>query len=201
VRAARASVVRVVGTACGRGMSGSGWIAGRAIVVTNAHVVAGQDDTQVQPRGEGGLLDAVAVAIDTRNDVAVLRVPGLDGRRLRMAGSATAGAPAAVLGFPGDGPYRVRAARLGATRTVLARERSDTSTVRRSITLFRATVRPGNSGGPLVDRAGRVAGTVFGARSERNSRTGFAVPNEPVRRTLSAAGGPVDTGPCVGGHG
>ncbi len=155
VRAARDSVVRVVGTACGQGMSGSGWIAARGMVVTNAHVISGQDDTQVQPAGEGDVLDAVPVAIDRRNDVAVLRVAGLDARPLPMAADATTGVPVAVLGFPGDGAYSVRAGRLGATRTVVMSEPSGQRLARRSITLFRGTVRPGNSGGPLVDRAGR----------------------------------------------
>ena len=47
VRAAADSVVRVLGTACGLGVSGSGWIAAPGVVVTNAHVVAGEEDTAV----------------------------------------------------------------------------------------------------------------------------------------------------------
>jgi hypothetical protein len=110
VRAARASVVRVVGTTCGLGVSGSGWVAAPGVVVTNAHVVAGQDDTQVQPGGDGALLDAVAVAVDRRNDVAVLRVAGLSAPALPLADGVASGRPAAVLGFPRNGPYAVRAA-------------------------------------------------------------------------------------------
>ena len=78
VRRARASVVRVTGSACGLGVTGSGWIARPQLVVTNAHVVAGMTDARVD-RGEGEQLDARVVAFDPRNDVAVLRVPGLDG--------------------------------------------------------------------------------------------------------------------------
>src|SRR5215210_3284260 len=79
VRAAGRSVVRVLGTACGLGVQGSGWVAGEGLVVTNAHVVAGQDDTTVQPQGDGPSLDAEAVWYDSRNDLAILRAPGLGG--------------------------------------------------------------------------------------------------------------------------
>ena len=85
MRAARASVVRVLGTACGLGVQGSGWVAGNGLVVTNAHVVAGQDDTTVQIGGAGERLDAQAVHFDPRNDLAILRVPA-DRGRARAAG-------------------------------------------------------------------------------------------------------------------
>ena len=71
------SVVKVLGTACGLGVEGSGWVAGDGIVVTNAHVVAGQNDTRVLLRGRASPgIDAEAVAFDPRNDIAVLRVAG-----------------------------------------------------------------------------------------------------------------------------
>src|SRR5215212_2832352 len=120
VRAAGRSVVRVLGTACGLGVQGSGWVARHGLVVTNAHVVAGQDDTTVQLRGEGASLDVDVVWYDPRNDLAILRAPGLGGTpalRLHVeAGSATT---AAVLGFPDNGPYDVQPARLGPTVTAL----------------------------------------------------------------------------------
>src|SRR5215213_1329750 len=103
VRAAGRSVVRVLGTACGLGVSGSGWVAGPGLVVTNAHVVAGQEDTTIQLRGEGPMLDATAVAYDPTDDVAVLRVDGLDAPALRMAAIERSGAEGAILGFPLDG--------------------------------------------------------------------------------------------------
>src|SRR3954447_4376657 len=79
VDAAARSVVKVLGTACGLGVEGSGWVAGDGLVVTNAHVVAGQDDTTVQLRGQGPHYDARAIWFDARNDVALLRAPGLSG--------------------------------------------------------------------------------------------------------------------------
>src|SRR3954452_37148 len=77
VRAAGRSVVRILGTACGLGVQGSGWVARQGIVVTNAHVVAGEDDTTVQIQGQGPHLAAKAVFFDPHDDIAVLRVSGL----------------------------------------------------------------------------------------------------------------------------
>src|SRR5262245_16278512 len=118
VELAGRSVVKVLGTACGLGVEGSGWVAGNGLVVTNAHVVAGQDDTTVQLHGEGPLLDAEPVLYDPRNDLAILRVPALEGTpRLRVHVNAQPGAPAAVLGFPENDGYDVEPARLGQTAT------------------------------------------------------------------------------------
>ena len=108
VQAASASVVRILGTACGLGVSGSGWVAPGGLVVTNAHVIAGQDDTVVQLRGTGPRLSATPVAFDAGNDVAVLRVTSLQAPALRFAREVKPTEPGAVLGFPLNGPYDVR---------------------------------------------------------------------------------------------
>lgn len=198
VRAAAAGVVRVLGTACGLGVQGSGWVAADGVVATNAHVVAGQDDTAVQAEGDGEAVDAEAIWFDVRNDVALLRVPGLAGRRpLALAPAPEQGAAAAVLGFPGNGPYDVRPARLGPTRTVISQDAYGRGPVERPITALRGRVRSGNSGGPAVDGRGRVLTTVFAAGRESGPGAGFGVPNAVVREALARAGGPVDTGPCV----
>jgi hypothetical protein len=197
VRAAGRSVVRVLGTACGLGVQGSGWVAGNGIVVTNAHVVAGQDDTTVQPGGEGPPLDAEAILYDPRNDLSILRVPGLAGApALRMNVNAEPGVPAAVLGFPENGPYDVGPARLGQTATVITQDAYGRGPVQRTITSLRGLVRPGNSGGPAVDSSGRVVTTIFAAATTRR-RTGYGVPDSVVRDALGRARGLVDTGPCA----
>ena len=197
VRAAGPSVVKVLGTACGLGVQGSGWVAGDGLVVTNAHVVAGQDDTTVQAGGEGASVDADAVWFDSRNDLAILRAPGLSGiRPLRLNVDARAGAEAAVLGFPEDGPYDVRPARLGPTTTVVTQDAYGRGPVQRPITAVRGLVRHGNSGGPVVDAGGRVVTTIFAAATGR-VRTGYGVPDSVVREALGRARGPVDTGPCA----
>src|SRR3954466_2720628 len=197
VRAASRSVVRVLGTACGLGVQGSGWVGGQGIVVTNAHVVAGQDDTTVQLRGDGPSVDAQAVWYDTRNDLAILRAPGIgDAPALSLHVNAKAGTSAAVLGFPENGPFDVRPARLGVTVGVLTQDSYGRGPVQRTITSLRGLVRHGNSGGPVVDGSGRVVATVFAAATSRR-RAGYAVPDSVVRRALGRARGPVDTGPCA----
>ncbi|HWH94705.1 MAG TPA: MarP family serine protease [Baekduia sp.] len=202
VKATGAGVVRILGTACGLGIEGSGWVAGDGLVVTNAHVVAGEDDTVVQERGSGPKLDAVPVAFDATNDVAVLRVSGLSdsARALPLVDDPPAGVAAAILGFPENGPYSVRAARLGQTRAVVSEDAYGNGPVTRQMTTFRGVVKPGNSGGPLVDTSGRVLATVFAQSTGTSRRGGYGVPNAIVRRALDAAagvGGSVSTGPCA----
>jgi hypothetical protein len=198
VERAGGSVVKVLGTACGLGVQGSGWIAADGVVVTNAHVVAGQDDTTVQVRGEGPHLDAQAIWFDSRNDLAILRVPGVSGvAALRLDVGAEEGASAAILGFPENGPYDVEAGRLGQTSTVVSQDAYGRGPVRRTITALRGLVRSGNSGGPMVDAAGRVVTTIFAASVSDGGRSGFGVPDSIVREALGRASGPVNTGPCA----
>jgi S1-C subfamily serine protease len=196
VQAAGRSVVRVLSNACGLGVAGSGWVAAPGIVVTNAHVVAGSSDTSIEPEGSDARLDATALAFDPRNDVAVLRVPGLDRPALQFAREVKRSEPGAVLGFPLNGPFQILPARIGGTASVLANDAYGRRLVRRRVTSFRADVQPGNSGGPIVDVAGRVSGTVF-SKVVLGPDGGYAVPNDIVRDTLAAADGAVDTGPCV----
>ncbi len=189
------SVVRVLSNACGLGVAGSGWVAADGIVVTNAHVIAGANNSSIEPNGSGDRLDATAIAFDARNDVAVLRVPSLDRPALEFSREVKPTEPGAVLGFPLNGPYRIVPARVADTRTVLANDAYGRRQVRRRVTAFRADVQPGNSGGPMVDVAGRVSGTVFSKLL--GSTGGYAVPNDIVRDTLAGARDRVDTGPCI----
>jgi S1-C subfamily serine protease len=196
VDAAARSVVKVLGTACGLGVEGSGWVAGDGVVVTNAHVVAGQDDTRVLLQGREPGVDAQVVHFDPRNDVAVLRVPGLSAPALELAASPRAGTSGAILGFPRNGPYDERAGRLGGTREVVTQDAYGRGPVRRAITSLRGAVRSGNSGGPMVDGAGRVITTIFAATIS-GPRGGYGVPNSVVRSALADSNGPVSTGPCA----
>jgi trypsin-like peptidase/colicin V production protein len=198
VRRAARSVVKVLGTACGLGVQGSGWIAGDGVVVTNAHVVAGQDDTTVQIGGVGERVDAEAIWFDSRNDLAILRASGLGGAPpLRLNPDPREGDSAAILGFPENGPYDVRPGRLGHTSTVVTQDAYGRGPVERSITSVRGLVRSGNSGGPMVDTSGRVVTTIFAASVSDGGRAGFGVPDEIVRDALGRTDGPVDTGPCA----
>jgi hypothetical protein len=197
VRRAGASVVKILGSACGAGVEGSGWVVRPGIVVTNAHVVAGENDTRVLPGGRGPGLAARAVAVDPRNDIAILRVDGLRTPALALASDPQPGTSGAILGFPLDGPFDVRAGRLGITRTVVSQNAYGRGPVRREISALRGRVRPGNSGGPVVDGHGRVLTTVFAATTS-GPHGGYGVPNDVVRRDLGRAGGrTVSTGPCA----
>ncbi|HEX8054985.1 MAG TPA: MarP family serine protease [Thermoleophilaceae bacterium] len=198
IRRAARSTVKILGTACGLGVEGSGWVAGDGIVVTNAHVVAGQDDTTVQLGGEGPRHDADAIWYDSRNDLAILRSTGLAGTpALTLNEDAEVGASAAVVGYPGNGPLSIRAARLGATTTVLSQDSYGRGPVRRRVTALRGVVRSGNSGGPLVDARGRVLATVFASTTGGGPRGGYGVPDSIVREGLARANERVDTGPCT----
>jgi S1-C subfamily serine protease len=185
VASAAGSVVRISGIACGLGIEGSGWIAGRGVVVTNAHVVAGIDRPQVD-RQDGRSLAAIVVAFDSRNDLAVLLVKGLSGRPLPLA-EPESGVPVAILGYPENGPLAGTPGRLGATGDFLSRDAYGRGPVRRSVTAIRGAVRPGNSGGPAVDARGRVRTTIFARRP--GERGGFGVPPELVRTALGQAAG------------
>ena len=193
VRRAAPSVVRVLGMACGVGVEGTGWVARPDLIVTAAHVVAGQSDTVIELQS-GGRLPADVVAFDRRNDVAVLRVHDLGLRALPLV-SARSGTPVAVLGFPENGPYAVIPARVGRTSTVLAEDAYGAGPVTRAITSLRGRVRHGDSGAPAVDVHGAVQSTIFAARL--HTVGGFGVPADVVRADLEAAGQPVSTGDCA----
>jgi S1-C subfamily serine protease len=198
VRAAARSTVRVTGTACGLGIEGSGWVAGAGLVVTNAHVVAGEDDTTVQPLGDGARYSAQAVWFDPRNDVAILHASGIASiPALRQDVNASSGTSGAVIGYPQNGPLDVQAARIGPTIVALSQDAYGAGPVRRRITTMRGLVRSGNSGGPVVDGDGRVLTTVFASSVSRGERAGYGVPASVVANALSRAKGPVDTGPCT----
>ncbi|MBA3301663.1 MAG: MarP family serine protease [Thermoleophilaceae bacterium] len=198
VRRARRSVVRVLGTACGLGVQGSGWVARPGIVVTNAHVVAGQDDTTVQVKGAGQRFNARAMHFDPRNDIAVLAVGSLPSvPALALKADARPGTSGAVLGFPNNGSFDREPVRLGETRTVRSSDAYGGGAVRRSVTTFRGNVRSGNSGGPVVDRQGRVVTTVFAAGTGAGTGTGYGVPDSVARSALADSSRGVSTGPCT----
>lgn len=196
VTGAEDSVVKVLGTACGLGVSGSGWIAAPGLVATNAHVIAGEHDTTVTPSGSDEPLDATPVHYDPSNDLALLRVSGLDGDQLSFATQVQSGTPGAVLGYPENGPLAIAPARVGATGPVVTQDSYGRGPITRQLTALRGEVHSGNSGGPLVDAAGRVMGTVFAATTN-GKPGGYAVPNGVVSEALGEAGGEVGTGPCT----
>jgi S1-C subfamily serine protease len=193
LRSSEQSVVRVRSEACGIGYAGSGWAAKKDYVVTAAHVIAGGSKIEVQARGHSSR-SARVVAFDATNDLALLFVPGLGVKPLRLAspGSGDAGA---VLGYPGDGPFRAEPARVGSTATLFSPNYAG-AVVSRSITSLRGKVRPGDSGGPLVNELGAVELTVFGAK--KGTDVGYGSSSELARALLERRNhGSVSTGACV----
>jgi S1-C subfamily serine protease len=196
VQRASRSVVKITGTACGIGIEGSGWFARRSLVVTNAHVVAGESDTRVQ-LPTGGTYRADVVDFDATNDVAVLRVRGATAQPLAIVPPAQ-GAAVAILGYPENGPLTAIAGRMGKTTVVYTRDAYGRGPVSRLITAVAGRVRHGNSGGPAVDARGRVQSTMFAARI--GSPSGFGIPAPVVLQALrNAQERPVSTGDCAAG--
>jgi uncharacterized membrane protein required for colicin V production len=198
VLAASARTLRVRGIACRYGVEGSGWVAGRDLVVTNAHVVAGETATHVQVGGKGRPLPAEVVVFDEKNDIAVLRVNGLGLTPLRLA-TPRPGEAAAVIGFPENGPLDIEPARTGPTGSVTSSNAYDRGPVKRVVTSFRVYVRPGNSGGPAVNENGRVVSTIFASRTGSNNE-GYGIPSRIVHRHLLMAADrttPVSTRGCA----
>ncbi len=189
------SVVRVLSTACGLGIEGSGWAVRPNLIVTNAHVVAGADDTTVTTQS-GVELDATAVLYEPANDLAILRV-NAELPTLSMASGSREGSAAAVLGYPENGPYTVTPARVGETRQTISEDSYGRGPIERTITALGGDVRSGNSGGPLLGKDGKVVGVVFAATTS-GPRGGFAVPVDDVRSVLAhVSDGAVDTGACT----
>jgi S1-C subfamily serine protease len=172
---ARQQVLKITGEApsCGRRIEGTGFVYARERLMTNAHVVAGVRSPKVNAGG-GRILDATVVLYDSDRDVAVLAVPGLDRTPLQFAGRARKGADAIVVGYPQDGPYTPVSARVAAVQKARGPDIYQRRTVVREIYALRATVLPGNSGGPLLAPDGGVYGVVFAAAAD-DPKTGYAL--------------------------
>ncbi len=201
VRAAVGSVVKVEGIApdCGTQVDGSGFVYARNRVMTNAHVVAGVSNPGVIVRGSIRPLRARVVYFDPRVDVAVLEVPGLSLPTLAFSTSARSGDPAVVAGYPGGGVLTATAARVRGRITARGTDIYGYGEVVRDIYAVRGTIRPGNSGGPLLSAQGRVYGVVF-ASAVDDPDTGYALTADQVAtaaRVGAAADTPVDTGSCA----
>lgn len=201
VEAASRSVVRVLGTACGLAIEGSGWVAEPDVVVTNAHVVAGEQDTTVEVAGRSPGLPAEPIAFDPTDDIAVLRVRELDLPSLSLVQGPGSGIAGAILGYPENGPFDVQPGRIGRTQPVITQNAYGQGPVTRLLTPLRGLVRPGNSGGPLVDVHGHVLTTVFAGTVGDRPHGGYGVANATVASVLArtSANGSASTGPCAPG--
>lgn len=196
--AAGPSTVKIVGSGCGGTLNGSGYVAAPGYVITNAHVVAGVDRPMVQDRR--GFHRGIPVLFDPNMDLAILRTSGLAGPPLALRTETAAGGDlGAVLGFPGGGPLKVVPAAIISEIEALGRDIYGSRLASRRVYRLRAEVRPGNSGGPLVDPSGRVLGVIFSASAVQPD-IGYALTAREVAPRLAQArrgDAEVDTGPCA----
>jgi S1-C subfamily serine protease len=184
---AKRSIVKVMGTAesCGKVLEGTGFVFDQRRVMTNAHVVGGVDEPTVQIGGEGRKYDATVVLYDWERDIAVLDVPDLSAPVLRFSGKdASSGDSAIVAGFPENGAYDVRAARVRDRITANGPDIYHRGTVGRDVYSLYATVRQGNSGGPLLTPGGKVYGVVF-AKSRDDEDTGYALTADEIQEDIA----------------
>lgn len=187
------SVVKVETFACGAGVQGSGWVVRPGLVATNTHVIAGSDEIRVAaPNGQ--TLPAVLVAVDVKNDVALLRVRGLTARPLRIAARVPQEDQVVMLGYPRDGPLTAVAATAGRPINVFTPDAYGERTRLRTVVPLRGKVQRGDSGGPVVNAAGRVVGMMFAASTKGGG--GFAVPAAKIEADLEGPLRPVASGPC-----
>ncbi|MEC5198844.1 S1-C subfamily serine protease [Arthrobacter sp. PL16] len=200
--AAAASVVRITGTAfqCGQNQTGSGFVVAPGRVVTNAHVVAGVDEPVVEVPG-GGALPGRVVQLDTDRDIAVIAVDGLQAAPLPLGEELDTGATAAFAGYPAGGPYRIQPASVQSLSPVLVKNIYGADPQPLEVYSLAADVQQGNSGGPLLDLQGRVAGVVF-AKSTANAPVGYALSLAELRPIAESAPGlddAVSAGQCARG--
>jgi S1-C subfamily serine protease len=197
--AAKLSTVKIEGVSGTQGREGSGFVYAARHVMTNAHVVAGIDAPTVRVGGVGPSYEARVVLFDPQKDVAVLYVPDLRAPVLRFDDDATRGDSAVVAGYPEDGDLNLQAATVANRVRATGQNIYNDETVTREIYSIRSTVRPGNSGGPLLTTDGKVFGVVF-ARSTSDDETGYVLTAAEVASDAERAANataPVGTGDLV----
>ena len=198
VREAGRSVVKVTGRAvCGRGIEGSGFVYGPGRVMTNAHVVAGVSEPFVDV--DGREVPGQVVVFDADLDIAVIATSDLGVPALDFDESGAPGQSAAVLGYPLNGPFDARSARIREQMTLRSPDIYERGEVLRETFSIRGLVRSGNSGGPLVSTDGDVLGVIFAA-SISDSATGYAVTAEAAADNAAEglrSSTAVDTGGCA----
>jgi S1-C subfamily serine protease len=184
VKHAAEFVVRVASFGCGGMVTGSGFPVGTGYIVTNAHVVSGTSGHTIQSPG-GAQMQATVIFFDAERDVAVLYAPGYRGTALTF-GNAGRGTTGAVIGYPGGGPEQTSPAIVDGEITAEGRDIYNSNLVTRQILVIQARVRPGNSGGPLVDLEGRVIGLVF-ATSAGDPNQAYALSDDEIAGDINSA--------------
>jgi S1-C subfamily serine protease len=201
VGATRSSVVKVRGVAqsCQKVLEGSGFVVAPNRVMSNAHVVAGSDSVTVEVDGQ--TYDAKVISYDPNADISILDVPNLPSAPLQFVDTeAPAGTDGIVMGYPGGGDFTATPARVREVIELNGPDIYRSTTVTREVYTIRGTVKQGNSGGPMINRSGKVLGVVFGAAVD-DVDTGFVLTAEEVSRQMAKVGNVerVPTGTCISG--
>ena len=202
VIAALDSVVKVEGTApaCSTRLTGSGFVVGPDLILTNAHVVAGVTKPSVRIKGKGKAFAGVVIYFDPNRDIALIRTDGIPATQLRISDELPRATSTVVAGFPGGGPLTLIPARVRGVSTSSGTDIYGKAAVRREIYSIRANIKQGDSGAPMFSMDGTVAGLVF-ASSATDPTTGYALTSKEFMagvdqaRTASKA---VSTGECSG---
>jgi S1-C subfamily serine protease len=194
--AAKQSVFKIEGEACGLVVQGSGWAISPHLVVTNAHVVAGERYTSVRWHGDQFRVPGQVVAISADDDIALIRVRGVSLHPLKLARQDADGGNVALVGYPENGGLTVNAGRAGASVTVITPDAYGNHVHARTVVPLRGLLRHGDSGGPVINPAGRVVAMMFAADSQGHG--GFGVPTEAIRALdADVSPRPVSTGACI----
>lgn len=168
------AAVRVRASGCGRLGTGSGFAIADDVVVTNRHVAADADELQLST-WDGQSFGVASVSLSLRQDLALLHLD--DGVLPHVADLAphdpTPGTSVQVVGYPQGGQVKFEQ-----TRVVDYVDGPRLGVPGNAMRLTGA-VEPGNSGGPVIDDAGRVVGVVYGV--EKATGYGLATPVSAVR--------------------
>ena len=199
VAATRPSVLKIrgVATSCQKVLEGSGFVVAPNRVISNAHVVAGSESVTVE--SDGKTYDATVVSYDPNADISILDVPDLPAKPLQFdMQEAASGTDALVMGYPGGGEFTATPGRIREIIQLNGPDIYHTATVTREVYTIRGTVRQGNSGGPLIDKDGKVLGVVFGAAVD-DADTGFVLTSTEVEKQMAKVGNTqrVSTDTCI----
>jgi S1-C subfamily serine protease len=190
------SMVKVEGQACDEIQDGSGFAVAPNLIVTNAHVVAGESHTQVLTYARR-VLPATVVQFDANRDLALLQVGNLGDSALPLA-NGSQNQEVAVFGHPqGQTTLAIQPARIARQLEAVGDNLYGTAQTRRSVLVVAASLQPGDSGGAVVDTSGSVVGVAF-AIAEGQSNTAYALSSSELRGFLAQPHGPrVSTGGCL----
>ena len=194
-RSVARSVVKIQGISCQRVLDGTGFAVAPDLVVTNAHVVAGERSTTVL-RDDGTAHSATVVAYDPERDLALLSVDGLDRPALALS-SPSVGERGGVFGHPHGAPLRIAPFEVTGRTAATGPDIYGTRIVTRQVLQLATALEPGDSGSALVDPAGHVIGVAFAAATDR-PHLGYALDISELGAVLAQPHAtPVSTQQCA----